>query len=372
MILKGGQVFFENRLQPLDIEIAGDTVAQVAAGISGAGEDCTGCLVIPGLVDIHSHGCKGLDFCTASEDEMDTMCNFYADNGVTSVGATGMTLSKDMLLEIFRKIGKKAEHGTTGAHILGINMEGPFLAPEKKGAHDPQYIVLPDVEELRELNRASGGRVLIVDFSPTAPGSLDFIKALKGEVVLSLAHTAADYDTSMAAIAAGASNVTHLFNAMLPFAHRAPGLIGAAFDSDVTAELICDGIHIHPAVIRTAFKVLGQRAVLVSDSMCAAGMPDGQYSLGGLDVTVENRKAFLKDGTIAGSTITVYEGLCNAVKFGVPLETAIHAATAAPAKAVRRQDSVGTIAVGRKADIVILDRATMAIRKVIIDGKLHG
>lgn len=372
MLLKNGEVFFEGRLQPLDVELDGDSIARVEAGIAGDGEDCTGCIVIPGLVDMHTHGCKGLDFCTANEAEMDEMCAFYANNGVTAVVATGMTLSQQELMEIFARIGDKAEKGTRGAHIAGINMEGPFLSEEKKGAHDPQYIVEPETAMLRELNRVSGGRVLIVDLSPSFKGALEFIKAIKDDVVASLAHTPADYDTSMAAIAAGATNVTHLFNAMQPFNHRAPGLIGAAFDSDVTAELICDGIHIHPAVIRTAFKVLGERAVLVSDSMSAAGMPDGKYMLGGLEVTVENRKAFLKSGTIAGSTITVYEGLCNAVKFGVPLELAINAATAAPARAIRRQDSLGKIAQGRKADLVVLDKETLAIRRVIIGGKAHG
>lgn len=372
MLLKNAQVYYEGRLQPLDVEIVDGKIARVAPGLAGEGEDCSGCLLIPGLVDIHSHGCKGLDFCTATDDEMDRMCSFYADNGIAAVAATGMTLATQELVEIFGRIGAKAERGTRGARILGINMEGPFLSEEKKGAHDPKFIAHPDVETLRKLNLASGGRVLLVDFSPSVPGAMEFIAAVKDEVVCSLAHTPADYDTAMQAIAAGASNVTHLFNAMQPFGHRAPGLIGAAFDSDVTAELICDGIHIHPAVIRTAFKVLGERAVLISDSMSAAGMPDGAYTLGGLAVTVQNRKAFLVDGTIAGSTITVYEGLCNAVRFGVPLELAIHAATEAPAKAVRRQDIHGKIAEGRAADLVLLEAGSLAIRKVMIGGKLHG
>lgn len=368
MLLKGAEVFVNNRLERMDLEIEDGKIGHVGPSLPGSGEDFSGCMILPGLVDIHSHGCKGFDFCTASEAEMDEMCNFYADHGVTSVVATGMTLGEGTLTDIFTRVGDKAAKGTTGAAILGINMEGPYLSEDKKGAHDPQFIAFPEVSQLRRLNQASGGRILMVDLSPVAKGAMDFIRELHGEVVLSLAHTPADYDSAMAAIAAGASNVTHLFNAMMPFAHRAPGLIGAAFDSDVTAELICDGIHIHPAVIRTAFKVLGPRAVLISDSMSAAGMPDGKYLLGGLEVTVENRKAFLVDGTIAGSTITVYEGLCNAIRFGVPVEQAIHAATAAPAAAVRRGDRVGRIEAGRQADLLILDRETLAIRRVIIGG----
>lgn len=372
MLLKGAQVFYNDKLELMDIEVSGDSITRLGANLEGDGEDFSGCLILPGLVDIHTHGCKGFDFCTATDAEIDEMCRFYADHGVTSVAATGMTLGDDTLTEIFTRVGNKAAKGTAGAHILGINMEGPYLSEEKKGAHDPKFIAFPDPAQLRHLNAASGGRILMVDLSPTAKGAMEFIRELRDEVVLSLAHTPADYDTAMAAIEAGAGNVTHLFNAMMPFAHRAPGLIGASFDSDITAELICDGIHIHPAVIRTAFKVLGDRAVLISDSMSAAGMPDGSYLLGGLTVTVENRKAFLEDGTIAGSTITVYEGMCNAVKFGVPLELAIHAATAAPAKAVRRENCVGRIEQGRRADLLILDKTTLAIRRVLVGGKLHG
>lgn len=368
MLLKGAEVFYRNKLERMDIEVTGETITGMKAAAPGSGGDFSGCMILPGLVDIHSHGCKGFDFCTATEAEMDEMCGFYADHGITSVVATGMTLGEESLIEIFTRIGDKATKGTAGAGILGINMEGPYLSEEKKGAHDPKFIAFPEIDQLRRLNTASGGRILMVDLSPVAKGALDFIRALHEEIVLSLAHTPADYDLSMEAIAAGASNVTHLFNAMMPFAHRAPGLIGAAFDSDVTAEIICDGIHIHPAVIRTAFKVLGQRAVLISDSMSAAGMPDGHYLLGGLDVTVEKRKAFLADGTIAGSTITVYEGMCNAIRFGVPVELAIHAATAAPAGAVRRSAAVGAIETGRRADLLILDKETLTIRKVIVGG----
>lgn len=372
MLLRNGLVYCEGKLQKLDLQIENGLISQLAPQLPGEGVDCGGKLVLPGLVDIHSHACKGYDFCTATEDEMDEMCGFYADNGVTSVAATGMTLDTALLEQIFTRIGRKAEKGTRGARIIGINMEGPFISESKKGAHAPQYIIPPDVQTLERLQKASGGRILLVDLSPTEPGAVDFIRRVHDWVVPSLAHTPAGYDEAMAAIEAGASHITHLFNAMNPFAHRAPGLIGAAFDSSVTAELICDGIHIHPAVIRTAFKLLGERAVLISDSMSAAGMPDGSYTLGGLEVTVENRKAFLHDGTIAGSTITVYEGMCNAIRFGVPTELAIHAATAAPAKAVRMQDSIGCIAVGRQADLLVLEQQSLAIDRVIIGGKRHG
>ena len=371
MLLKNGKVFYNGTLTKMDIRLEGKKIVEIAPTIHGDGEDMTGKLILPGLVDIHSHGCKGCDFSTATHEEMDLMCAHYANNGIVAVVATGMTLDVNELKTIFAGIGEKMTIGTTGAKIAGINMEGPFLAAEKKGAHDSHYIAAPDVLTFREINKASGNNVLLVDFSPTYDGALDFIRTLKDEVVLSLAHTAANYDQSMAAIAAGATNVTHLFNAMSPYAHREPGLVGAAFDSHVTAELICDGIHIHPAVIRTAFTVLGERALLISDSMSAAGMPEGKYKLGGLDVTVENRKAFLADGTIAGSTINIYEALCNAVSFGIPIEKAIYAATAAPAKAIRKSHLYGTLAVDRTGDILILEEDNLAIHQVIIDGHVH-
>ena len=369
MLLKNGKVFYHGKLEKMDIRIEDNKIVEIKACIGGDGLDMSNKLIIPGLVDMHSHGCKGYDFSTATHEEMDLMCSHYGKNGVVAVAATGMTLDVEELKHIFAGIGDKMKKGSVGAKIVGINMEGPFLASEKKGAHDPQFIAAPDVDTFRAINQASGNNVLLVDFSPTYDGALEFIATLKDEVVLSLAHTAASYDQSMAAIKAGASNVTHLFNAMAPYLHREPGLIGAAFDSNVSAEIICDGIHIHPAVIRTAFAVLGERAVLISDSMSAAGMPEGNYKLGGLDVTVENRKAFLADGTIAGSTINVYEALCNAVSFGIPLEKAIYAATTAPAKAIRRGHLYGSLEVGRNADILILEEKTLDIYKVIIDGK---
>ncbi|MEA5010380.1 MAG: N-acetylglucosamine-6-phosphate deacetylase [Angelakisella sp.] len=356
MILKNAVIFYQDKLQKLDIEVLDGKIAQIGEDLKGKEEvDLTGLTVTPGLVDIHTHACAGYDFCTATPEEMDKMCRFYASHGVTAVAPAGMTLSEETLTGVFALIGEKMRAGTPGATILGVNMEGPYLSPQKKGAHDAQYIVPPDANQLRRLQKASGNAVAMVDISPCFEGAMDFIREVSGEVVVSLAHTEADYDTACKAIEAGASNVTHLFNAMNPLHHRDPGLIGAAFDKDVTAELICDGIHIHPAVIRTAFCVLGKRAVLVSDSMSAAGMADGEYTLGGLEVIVRDGKATLRDGTIAGSTITLDKAVQNAISFGIAPKDAIYAATTAPARAVRQQDTLGTIQVGRKADLAVFD-----------------
>lgn len=373
MRLLNAEVFVDGEFKALTIEIEGNSISSIGNTTSTDGIDCTGCIIIPGMIDMHSHGCKGYDFSTASEEEMDVMCDHYAKNGITAVAATGMTLGLDTLKECYTRIRNKIEEGTTGAKIVGINMEGPYLSAGKKGAHDAQYLAKPTLEHFEQIREASGDHIVIVDLSPTEDGAMDFIKEVSKTTAVSIAHTGATYDVAMQAIAAGATNITHLFNAMAPFAHREPGVIGAAFDSGVTAELICDGIHLHPAVIRTAFKVLGKRAVLVSDSMCAAGMPDGDYVLGGLAVTVNNRKATLTaDGTIAGSTITAYEGMRNAVKFGVPLELAVNAVTEAPARALRIDDCFGKIAEGRKADLVILDKSTLEIRSVIIEGVTYA
>ncbi len=373
MILKNGKVFYKGEFRKLTVKTCGEKIEKVAEEINENDEviDCTDMLVIPGIIDIHTHACKGYDFSTAGKDEMKKMCEYYADNGETSVVATGMTLPIESLVESYTKIGELIKEKPNGAKVVGINMEGPYISTEYRGCHNTQYIVLPTLEHYRKLQEVSGNNIKIVDLSPCSEGAIDFIKEVKDETTVSLAHSPATYEEAVEAIEAGASNMTHLFNAMSPMTHRKPGMVGAAFDTDVTTELICDGVHIHPAVIRTVFKIMPDRVCLVSDSMSAAGMEDGQYELGGMEVFVKDGKATLANGTIAGSTITAYKGMCNVVKFGVPIEQAVKAATETPARAIRMEDKIGKIEEGLLADIVLLDKDTLEVRKVIIDGKLY-
>ena len=331
--------------------------------------EAKGLYMIPGLVDIHFHGCMGADMCDGTKEALDVITQYEASVGVTSVCPATMTIPKDELSAVMKNAGAYAYHG--GAHLVGINMEGPFISPAKKGAQAAENIMHCDYEYFNQLQDAAGGLIKLVDIAPEEAGAMEFIDKVKGTVVVSLAHTASDYDTAMEAIAHGASHATHLYNAMPPLNHRNPGVIGAVRDSDnCHVELICDGVHIHPSVIRATFAMFGaQRMILISDSMRATGLDDGEYTLGGQPVTVKGNLATLHDGTIAGSATNLMDCMRFTVKHaGLPLETAVMCATANPAKEIGIFDEVGSIAVGKKADFVLLDQ-DLNLAGVYIDGK---
>ena len=251
-------------------------------------------------------------------------------------------------------------------------MEGPFISEAKKGAQDARNIIRCDAEVCRRFLEASEGLVKFVGIAPECnPEAVDFIREMKGDVQISLAHTNADYDSAMAAFQAGASHAVHLYNAMPPFTHRAPGVVGAVADNpQVDAEIICDGVHIHPAAVRATFQMLGaDRMILISDSMRATGMPDGQYTLGGLDVAVAgNRATLVSDGALAGSVTNLIDCMRTAVKeMQIPLEIAVACATMNPAKSLGIYDQYGSITPGKKADLVLLDE-NLELKAVFKDG----
>ncbi len=280
-----------------------------------------------------------------------------------------MTLPKEQLKKIFKGI-REAEKSGDGATVAGINMEEPFLDPVKKGAHVEEWITEPDADFVKELNEVSGGRIRLVTLAPNVKGAMDFIREMKEEVQISLGHTAADYDTAMEAFEKGASHVTHLYNAMNPYTHRAPGPIGAAADAGAEVELICDGVHIHPAVVRTTFKIFGDdRVILISDSMMATGLQDGDYSLGGQAVKVVGNRATLANGTIAGSATNLLDCMRNAVQnMQVPLESAVKAAAVNPAKSAGIYDRYGSITPGKEANVVLLKKEDLSLLQVILRG----
>ena len=317
--------------------------------------DAEGMLIIPGLVDIHSHGAYGEDFSDGDPKGLEKILRYEKQNGITSYCPTSMTLPKGQLKKIFKGI-EEAEKAGDGASVAGINMEGPFLDPAKKGAHVEAWIAEPDAEFVRELNQESGGRIKLVTLAPNVSGAMKFISEMQGEVQVSLGHTAADYACAAEAMKLGAHHVTHLYNAMQPLAHREPGLIGAAVDDpECMVELICDGYHIHPSVIRTTFKMFGpERVILISDSMRAIGMENGTYELGGQEVIVKDRKAVLKDGTLAGSATNLFGCMCKAIEFGVPVEQAIFAATRNPARSIGIYDRTGSVHIGKEADLLVV------------------
>ena len=330
--------------------------------------DGEGCYAIPGLVDIHFHGCNGYDFCEGTNEAIQKIADYELSRGITTICPATMTLSEEEL----SKICKTAAQYTSsqGATLCGINMEGPFISIEKKGAQNQAYIKAPDVQMFKRLQEQSNQLIRLVALACEEPGAMKFIDEVKNQVSVSIAHTMTDYDTAMEAFRHGAKQVTHLYNAMPPYSHREPGLIGAACDTeDCMVELICDGIHVHPSVIRTTYKIFGDnRICLISDSMMATGMPDGEYTLGGQFVKVRGKQATLRDGTLAGSVTNLMDCMRVVVESGVALESAVKCATVNPAKAIGVFDKYGSLDIGKKANIVILDKA-LQIKNIIFEGK---
>ena len=374
MIIKNGLVYGEDgSFSKADIEINAESFRQIAPKLpeNGAEQviDAEGLYVIPGLVDIHFHGCAGYDFCDGTIEAFDAIMQYEMEHGVTSVSPATMTLSEGQLAKIFENAGKYENN--RGSKIRGITMEGPFVSSAKKGAQNGSYIHRPDMRFFEKMQKLSGGLIRQVAVAPEEDTDFAFIKEVTKQTHASVAHTTADYDTAAAAFAAGADHVTHLFNAMPPFTHRAPGVIGAAFDAkEVSVELICDGIHVHPSMVRAAFAMFGaDRICMISDSMMATGMENGDYALGGQPVKVVGRLATLKDGTIAGSASNLLDCLRAAVKeMNIPLADAVRACTATPAQALGFYGECGSITAGKSADAVLLDKELNLV-KVICRGK---
>ena len=374
MQIKNGNLFTQNNFfEPHDLILAGDRITRIApSGLDTKEEevlDATGCYVVPGMVDIHIHGSAGCDFCDGTVESVDTIAAFLARRGVTSFLGTSMALPEKDLAGVFKTAAPLVNADRGGAVLRGINMEGPFFSKAKKGAQAEKNIIDPDIDMFDRLYEASGGAVRLVDVAPELPGATEFIAHACRRCWVSLAHTAANYEQSKAGFFAGADHVTHLFNAMPPFNHREPGLVGASVERADYVELISDGIHLHPSVVRAAFRLFGdERVCLISDAMRAAGMPNGAYTLGGQEVHVKEGKATLANGTIAGSATPLSECMKRAVSFGVPLETALRAATANPAKSVGLYEEIGSLSEGKRADVVLLDKG-LNIKAVVIGGK---
>lgn len=333
--------------------------------------ECTpGYTLIPGLIDIHQHGNSGADFSDGIYDGLMRMARYHALHGVTSFAPASMTLPEEHLHTAYRT-AVRLRDSLPGGHavIRGIYMEGPFFSEKKKGAQSAAHLCLPDAEMVRRLNASADGMIRIVCVAPELEGALAFIREIAPSIRVSVGHTNADYAEAAEGFRAGATQVTHLFNAMPPMLHRSPGVIGAAAESDtVVAELICDGIHVHESVVRAAFKLFPGRICLISDSMAACGMPDGQYELGGQTVIAEGNRALLSDGTLAGSATPLYTCMQNAIRYGISPEQAVCAAAYTPARLIGADALVGSIAAGKYADLVLCD-GHWDIQDVLIGGK---
>ncbi len=337
--------------------------------------DLDGAYVIPGLIDVHTHGSMGRDFSDGDTEGDLQMAKYYAREGVTSFAPATMTLPYDVIAKALAagRVLRDAKAGQYGviSRLLGAQMEGPFFSEKKKGAQNGAYLRLPDFAAFEKLQKDSDGMILIADLAPELEGAADFAAKAKAYCTVSIAHTDASYEDAKAAIDAGVTHLTHLYNAMPPIHHRKPGVIGAASENEaVTAEIICDGIHVHPSSVRMAFKLFGaDRICLISDSLRCCGMPDGEYELGGQQVFLKDNVARLEDGTIAGSATNLYECMRKAVSFGISKEDAVRAATFNPARELHALDRVGSIADGKLADFVICNE-TLARKAVYIGGQI--
>ena len=370
MRITGGQVFdLKEGFVRRDVCFDGRLLSNSSA--DGKTYDASGCYVIPGLTDLHFHGCMGKDFSDADPEGLEIMAKYELSQGVTQICPAGMTLLEEQLTKVCQVAAAHRDANKPGAELCGINLEGPFLSTAKKGAQKADWIHAPDVDMFRRLMAASKGLVKLVSIAPEEPGAMEFIEAVEGEVTVSIAHTTADYDTAMEAFRLGARQVTHLFNAMPPFSHRAPGVVGAALDTPLcNVELICDGVHIHPSVVRAVFKMFGyKRVILISDTMRAAGMSDGDYTLGGQAVKVKGKLATLADGTIAGSVTNLMNCMRTAVSFGIPLEDAVWAAAVNPARAIGIFSRMGSLEPGKRANVVVLDQ-NLELKDVFFRGEL--
>ena len=313
--------------------------------------DATGLYVCPGLVDVHTHGRIGHDFCTASESELAEMAADYAANGVTALTPAFASDS----LENWQKAATRVAKSGLPAFV-GLHLEGRYLAPTKRGAHAAELLALPNAAEVLELAARIAPLPMRVTYAPELDADGSFAAALRGaDVSLSMGHTDADYASAMTAIERGVEAASHLFNAMPPLHHREGGPVAAALTEDIFAELICDGVHVAPEMVKLALRAKGEKLVLISDSMCATGCSDGEYFIAGLPVIVKNGKAVTVEGALAGSTANLLDEVRNLATFGgISFGKALYAATAAPAALLHMSGKLGSLQSGARADLMLL------------------
>ncbi len=364
MLIKNARILVGKTFHKADI-LFGKTIEAVGNIEGEADIDAQGAYVVPGFVDIHTHGAMGEDFSDGRAGGLPLMARYYAAHGVTGFLATTMTLKEETLLPAMEAI--RDYDNASGAKCLGLHLEGPFLGYAKRGAQAAENLHAPDCAMFHRLNAASGGKVRMLTVACEEPGAMEFISHVSKFAAVSLGHSSCNYEQAMEAFARGADHATHLFNGMDGLHHRSPGIVAAAMDAGASVELICDGLHIHPAVIRLAHKLYGDKLNLVSDSLRCAGMPDGDYMLGGQPITMSGGKATLTGSdTLAGSSISMLDAVRNVVAFGLPLADALYAASTAPADAARLYNT-GRIKVGADADLLMLGE-DLELKAVFADG----
>lgn len=374
LLIRNARLILEKEIRAGNLWIKGHRLTKVI--LSGSNRvvatrveelDCAGMFVAPGFIDLHVHGGGGADFMTASPQAFETVFSFHVRHGTTALLATLLPAPLDVIKQA---LCAAAEH--RAPYLLGVYLEGPFISKAKKGAFDPQWITAPTLTALETLFKDDASMVRIVTFAPEISSVQKLLKrVLALGAIPAIGHTNATYEQAKAAVRLGARHFTHLGNAMRGFHHREPGVVGAALDSDAYVELICDGVHLHPAFVRLVVRVKGYDSIcLVTDAISAAGLPDGQYSLGGLPVLVRDGVARLSDGTLAGSTLTLDRAVKNFLEFtGCSLPEAVRCATLNPARLLGIDGRKGSLEVGKDADLVIFDE-NFTVHYTILGGKI--
>lgn len=353
-------ISFDSKITSIDNRIDGDIVY-----------DATDCYVIPGLVDTHMHGAVSETFLDFNENTAEKISAFEGKNGTTSLVPAISAATEDKMLAAVKNIVSSAKQDAAGAKLMGVHLEGPFFALKYKGAHLPKNIRTPDENEFDRLYDAGEGMVKIITMAPELENGLSVVKhiAQKG-VTVSVGHSNATYDEAMAAFEAGATQTTHTFNAMSPLNHRNPGVAGSGMiNNNVCCELICDFFHVHPDVVKLLISIKGtDKVTMITDSEVGTGLPDGDYTVNGRILSVKEQKTYTEDGTIAGGTSVLLDGVKNLVSVGIGLEDAVKMASKNPAVAAKIYDRVGSLTVGKDADILILDK-NLNLKQVFINGK---
>ncbi|MEO2508731.1 N-acetylglucosamine-6-phosphate deacetylase [Clostridium paraputrificum] len=373
MLIKNCNIIYLDKIEKGSVLVENGKIKEINPSNVNDTEviDAEGLYLSPGFIDVHIHGAGGCDTMDGTVESINTIAKTIVQHGTTSFTPTTMTVAAEDIRKSMEVIKKLKEEGTEGANVLGAHLEGPFISPKAIGAQNPNFLLAPSVENYNKIVGDSSDAVVSITMAPEVEGAKELIKYLSDNgVTVSMGHTKATYDEAIEGIKCGACHSTHLYNAMTPFTHREPGVVGATFDTDITTETISDGIHISYPALRTAYKQKGtDKVLLVSDAMEACGMPDGQYSLGGQDVIVKNGAARLLDGTLAGSVLTLDKAVKNIYNnSNYPLNEVVRMATYNGAKHCHVEDHKGLIKEGYDADLILFNE-DIEIQKVFVKGK---
>ena len=360
MVLKNATIITEDfKKDNLDIRIENKKITEIGKDLKDTQElDLSGKFILPGFVDTHIHGAYGTRISNLDTD-LNRFTTFEATQGVTSVAITTASSDFESLMAQL-KLAKEASKYCNGAKIAGVHAEGPFIGKKYKGAMKEENLIDPDVKKLDSMLDSVGDFLKIMTVAPELDGCIDFIKyAVSRGVVISMGHTEADYETARRAIDAGATQLTHTFNAMRPLNHREPGVLGACLtDNSVVCEAICDYVHLHPATVKMIYDIKGKdRVNMISDSGYAAGIVVSEFEVDGVKRYVKDGVVRLADGTIAGSTRTLLDGVRNLILSGIPIEDVAKMASYNPARSLKLSEKIGSISVGKYADLAVLDNS---------------